>query len=127
MEPLSRIFIVEDHTWVREALTAMLSLQPGLEVCGSAGSAEEALEALPAGADLVLVDVGLPDRSGINLLATIRERWPDLPCVVLSNQPPSLFADAARDAGSSDYVEKGNAPELLAAIHRTLGTAQEPQ
>jgi len=115
-----RIFIVEDHTWVREALSAMLSLQPDLEVCGAAAGVDEALAALPAGADLVLVDVGLQDRSGIDLLATISQRWPSLPCVVLSNQPAELFSDAARKAGSSAYVEKGNAAALLAAIERAL-------
>ena len=118
-----KIFIVEDHTWVREALSAMLSLQPNLEVCGSAAGVDEALAALPAGADLVLVDLGLQDQSGLDLLSIIHERWPALPCVVLSNQPAELFQEAAQRAGSSAYVEKGDAPALLAAIESVF---QEP-
>lgn len=118
-----RIFIVEDHDWVRQMMARMLALQPGLEVVGTAASAGEAMAALPAGADVVVLDLALQDSSGFDLLTSIRERWPDLPCIILSGKPALEYAAAAQDAGAARYVEKGNAPALLAAIHDVLGPA----
>jgi DNA-binding NarL/FixJ family response regulator len=115
-----RIFIVEDHDWAREALASLLRLEPDLEVCGTASSAEDALESLPSGCDLVLVDIGMRGMSGLELIRTIRERWPDLRCVVLSGQPSAQYAAAAHEAGAAAYVEKGDAPTLLATIKGKL-------
>lgn len=114
------IFIIEDHDWAREALARLLELQPSLHVCGTAASGEEALTRLPAGADLVLVDIGLRGMSGVELLEEVRQRWPDLRCLVLSNQPANMLERVTREAGSMGYVEKGNAPALLDAIHAAL-------
>jgi DNA-binding NarL/FixJ family response regulator len=115
-----RIFIVENHEWAREALARLLDLQPGIEVCGTAASAEQALELLPAGADLLLTDVTLDEMSGIELIRIVSERWPHLRCVVLSNHPAANLAETARDAGSHGYVEKGDAHQLLAAIQAAV-------
>jgi len=120
-----RIFLVEDHEWVREMQTRMLALQPGLEVCGAASDAASAMAALPAGADIVLIDLGLVDSSGFDLLRDIRARWPNLPCVVLSGKPAVEYAAAAHDAGAAGYVEKGDAPGLLATIYDLLGPAPD--
>jgi DNA-binding NarL/FixJ family response regulator len=116
MTALRKIFIIEDHDWVREALTQLLDLQPTLMVCGSVATAADALEALPGSADVVLVDIGLADSSGLELLPIIKDRWPHLRTIVLSHQPASLLRKPAMHAGCYAYVEKGNAAELLAAI-----------
>lgn len=115
-----RIFIVEDHPLMREMQTRVLDLQPDLTVCGEATSVPEALAALPAEADLVLLDLSLGSDSGLDLLATIRERWPDLPCLVLSGQPALEREAAARSAGAAGYVEKGDARSLLDAVRAVL-------
>jgi DNA-binding NarL/FixJ family response regulator len=116
------IFIVENHNWVRDALSRMLSLDPGLEICGAVPSAEEALELLPAGADLVLIDVGLDGMSGLDLLKIIRERWPELPCVILTNHPAETHEKIALEAGAMAYIEKGDAPALLSAIESAVSS-----
>jgi len=116
-----RVFLVEDHDWVRQMLSRLLSLQPDLEVVGAAESAEEALSTLPDGVDVVLLDLALEDSSGFDLLKTLRARRPELPCIILSGKPAIEYAGAARDAGAAHFVEKGDAPALLAAIHDVLG------
>lgn len=109
---------------MRDLLEQFISLQPGLEVCGTATSAEEALGELPAGADLVTVDVSLGKSiSGLELVKTIHERWPNLPCIVLSARPESQIGDAARDAGAAGYVEKGDEERLVKIIYDLLGIA----
>ncbi|HLA63194.1 MAG TPA: response regulator transcription factor [Rhodothermales bacterium] len=117
------IFIVEDHEWARDMLARLLDLEPDLLVCGAVGSAEAALKLLPAGADLVIVDLGLPGTSGLQLIEMIRARWPALPCIVLSAQPAVESAVAARDAGAAGYVEKGDTAALFALLYETLGGA----
>ena len=115
-----RIFLVEDHPFMRDIQSRFLNLQPDLSVCGTAATIEEALDALPAGADLVLLDLSLGDGSGLKLLATIRERWPELPCLVLSGKLAVDHEAEALAAGASGYVEKGDALALLNAIHAVL-------
>ena len=116
----SRIFIVEDHEFVREMQARLIDLQPGLSVCGTAESVEEALAMLPAGADLVLLDLSLFAGSGLDLLGAIGERWPDLPCIVLSGKPAVEAEAEALAAGAVAYVEKGHADALLDTVYSTL-------
>lgn len=121
------IFIVEDHSFVREMQARLINLQPGMAVCGTAESVETALAdlaALPDGADLVLLDLSLFEDSGFDLLATIRERWPALPCIVHSGKPAVEYEAAALEAGAVGYVEKGNAISLLNLIRTTLDIAE---
>lgn len=115
-----RLFLVDDHDWTREALSLLLELELGVEVCGTARSGEEALEALPADANLVLVDLAMHGMPGLDLVRRIRERWPSLPCIVLSGRPAIEHAVAARDAGAAAYVEKGDAPALIGAVVAVL-------
>ncbi|MDX1531850.1 MAG: response regulator, partial [Rhodothermales bacterium] len=121
-----RIFIVEDHEWVREMLARLLALQTDLEVCGAAEDPEAALDALPAGADVVLVDLALGSHSGLDLVGAIRERWPHIHCIVLSGKPAVEHAAAARDAGAAAFVEKGDAVSLLATLSDVLDLPKGP-
>ena len=116
------VYIVEDIGWLRDMLARYLAMQPGLEVRGTAGSAEEALAALPAGADVVTVDLSLDvELHGLQLVRTIHERWPDLPCVVLSGRPAITMEAAARAAGAEAYVEKGDDERLLGTLYALVG------
>ncbi len=114
------IFIVEDHDIMSEMLREYIKDVPGLAVCGAAATGEaalEALEALPAAqADLVLVDVSLPEMSGIDLVRTLHARWPNLPCLMLSGHREAAYVKRAREAGASGYVLKGDPHKLTQAI-----------
>lgn len=108
---------------MQEALTVLINAQPNFSVCGTAGSAEEALEQLPGSADLVLVDVSLPGMTGLELVRQVRSRWPNLRCLVLSGHSADRYAEPAKQAGAVDYLMKGNAVALIEAIDAIrLGT-----
>ena len=108
---------MEDSDWLRDLLARYIKSQPDLEVCGSAGSAERSLAELPAGADVLVVDLALGDgMSGLELIRAARQRWPEIPCVVLSAYPGVERGASAQDAGAVAYVEKGDIPNLLSAI-----------
>lgn len=118
---MSRIYIVEDSPIVREMLSEFISDLPGIEVCGSAATAEEALREIPgAGADLLLVDMALPRMNGADFIGAVRERWPDLPCLVLSGHGEAAYVERALAAGAQGYVLKGNPYELPEALCRVL-------
>ncbi len=113
-----RILVVDDHQIVREGLRWMLGEENGVDIAGEAETAAEALEAISRVApDVVLLDVQLPDRSGLEVLGDVRERFPGLPVVILSmSDEPENVEEAVR-AGAAGYLVK-NAPreELLRAI-----------
>lgn len=116
-----RVFVVEDHPVMREVLTAFVRSQPGLEVGGEAASGEEALEALiGAPCDLALVDVQMPGMDGITLVGRLHDSLPAMPCIVVSAQPDTIYADKARAAGAHNFVPKGDPVALLDAIHAAL-------
>ena len=80
-----RILLVEDHPMTRMGLKMMIASEPGLEICGEAGSAGEALDAaIRLEPDLVLTDVSLPGRSGFELVQDIHSRCPRIPVLILS-------------------------------------------
>src|SRR5215208_1803313 len=92
----SSILLVEDHEAFANALLNILNKKENMNVVAVAETAEQALEQLPElQVDLVLVDVSLPKMSGINLVAALREKYPDLPCVMLSGHLSSQYARRA--------------------------------
>jgi DNA-binding NarL/FixJ family response regulator len=115
-----RILIVDDHAIVGGGLKQFLGNVGGFEVAGEARSGSEALEkiaALPW--DLVLLDVGLPDMNGIEVLKHIKRDRPGLPVLVFSMYAEDDYAMAALEAGAIGYLPKDSAPEeILAAIRR---------
>lgn len=116
----TRVFIVEDHPVLREALVEYVNLSDDLELCGVAASGEEALDALePSGASIVVLDLSLPGMSGFALLERIKERW-DLPCLVVSGHGEAAHVRRALDAGADGYMLKGRLGDLARAIH-TIG------
>lgn len=116
-----RVFILEDHPLMRETTSEFVSALPGVEVCGTAASAEEALAALPeANADLLLVDVSLPGMSGIEFVKEALTRWPAMRCLMFSGHTESLYVERALDAGACGYVTKGNPAALSNAVLSAL-------
>src|SRR6185436_20582481 len=94
--PASRrkVLIVDDHAVVREGLRATIDREPDLTVCGAAENASQALEAvLKYQPDLVLTDISLPGRNGLELIKDLRALQPNLPVLILSMHDESLYAE----------------------------------
>ena len=117
-----RILIVDDHPIVRQGLDQQLNREPDLMVCTQASNASQALAAVEvAKPDLVLVDINLPGRSGLELIRDIRAVAPKLPMLVLSMHDETVFAERALRAGARGYVSKeAGGDKLLEAIRRVL-------
>jgi DNA-binding NarL/FixJ family response regulator len=119
---VARILIVDDHPTVREGLTARISRQDDMEVCGEVADGEEALvkvkELRP---DVAVVDISLPKGHGIDLIKQIRAHHDHVKTIVHSMYEESLYAERALQAGAMGYVNKREAPEtLLDAIRQVL-------
>lgn len=116
-----RIAIVDDHAIVRTGLRQFLCEQVDLRVTGEAASGREALELLRAGdLDVMLMDLSLPDQSGVETLAAIKARAPELPVLILSGFPESHYATTLLRQGASGYLNKECEPEEIAQAIRTV-------
>ncbi|HEX8384552.1 MAG TPA: response regulator transcription factor [Rubricoccaceae bacterium] len=117
------IFIVEDHPVMREAYASVLEVEPALRLCGTAASAEEAIEVLAwLECDLVVTDLVLPGQSGIDLVRHLRSARPDLPTVVITGHEEEAFAREARKAGAKAYLRKRDLIQtLVPTIYEVLG------
>jgi DNA-binding NarL/FixJ family response regulator len=106
-QPVVRILIVDDHEIVREGLAAVLDRQPGCEIVAQAGTGAEAIEAvdrlIP---DLVVLDIGLPDSSGIELCREIKARHADIRVVILTGSDEEDNVLSAVIAGANGYLLK---------------------
>jgi DNA-binding NarL/FixJ family response regulator len=117
----TQILIVDDHPIIRDGMTHLLNLQDDLHVCCAAGSAEEALAAMDCQPDMVIVDLSLQSESGLELVKTLRHRYPDLAILVLSMHDESLFAERALRSGANGYLMKLEATEhVISAIREVL-------
>ncbi|HYG35673.1 MAG TPA: response regulator transcription factor [Clostridia bacterium] len=118
----SKIFIVDDHPVFREGLSQLVGSEEDLEVCGSAGSFGEALEGLAnCKPDLVLVDITLPDKSGLELIKAIRTKDRKVKLLVVSMHDEALYANRVLRIGGDGYIMKQEGPaEIINAIHDVL-------
>lgn len=111
---MTRIVIADDHAVVRKGLRLILADAEELHVAGEAASADELLTLMRTRpVDAVLLDVGLGDRDGIEVLKQIRASFPRVPVLMISMHSEDVFAIRALRAGASGYIEKSAAPELL--------------
>ena len=118
---MTSILLVEDHEIFARALQRVLIERGHLEVVAVARSAEEALETIPGmDVDLVLVDVSLPNKSGISLVLSLQQQYPELPCVMLSGHVSPYYARSSLAAGARGYLVKDQADEILSGIERVL-------
>ena len=116
-----RVFLVDDHEVVRRGVAEVLEDEPGITVAGEAGSVAEALARVPAvRPDVVVIDMRLPDGDGADLCRDLRERIPDLRCLVLTSFSEQEALDAAVRAGASGFLLKQvRGPALVTAV-RTI-------
>ena len=118
---MTSILLVEDHAIFAQALLRVLQEKGHLNIVATAESAEEALAKIPdLDVELVLVDVSLPERSGISLVIALHAKYPELPCVMLSGHASQHYARASLAAGARGYLVKDHASEILEGIQRVL-------
>lgn len=115
-----RILIADDHPIVRKGLKEIIKDTPGMKVTDEASSGQEVLEKVSrADFDVVLLDISMPGRSGLDVLKDIKKQRPKLAILVLSIHPEEQYAVRAFKAGASGYLTKESAPdELLAALQK---------
>jgi len=120
---MTSILLVDDHSVVRLGLTTLLSRMPGIQVVGEASTVAQAEQmALALRPDLVLMDVRLPDGSGIDACRRIREQLPEIRVLMLTSHDDSDAALAAVMAGASGYLLKQvEAGDLRKAIEVIAG------
>jgi two-component system invasion response regulator UvrY len=119
---MKRILVVDDHAVVRRGLKQIVSDSLDVVVVDEAKNGEEAVAQVQKSRhDLVLLDISLPGRTGLDVLKDLKAIQPDLPVLMLSIHPEELFAIRALKAGASGYLTKACPPEeLILAIRKVL-------
>jgi two-component system invasion response regulator UvrY len=115
-----KILIADDHPIVRAGFKQVISDMPDMLVADEAGNGQEALAYIrKKDYDLVLLDISMPGRSGLEVLKDLKSEKPKLPVLILSIYPEEQYAIRALRAGASGYMTKDSAPnELIAAIRK---------
>lgn len=118
-----RVLVVDDHAIVRAGLRRVLDAEPDIETVGEAPSAERAVfEAMEHKPDVVLMDVVMPGKSGIEGLPALLQAVPDAKVLILSMQDDPRYVREAFDAGASGYVLKEAADtEVVSAVRAVAG------
>jgi DNA-binding NarL/FixJ family response regulator len=118
-----RILLVDDHPFMRAGLAQLIERQADLAICGEAGDPAAASRELEnTRPDLVLTDITMPGRSGLEFIKDLKATHPDLPILVVSMHDEVIYAERALRAGARGYIMKEAGGEaLLAAVRRVLG------
>jgi DNA-binding NarL/FixJ family response regulator len=121
-EKKTRILIVDDHPMTRSGLVHLINHQPEMVVDGEAEDAAQVLDLLASKRpDLMLIDITLPGKSGLELIKDVKAMHPDLPMLVLSMHDESLYADRVLRAGARGYITKHEGGDkLMGAIRHVL-------
>jgi two-component system invasion response regulator UvrY len=122
-----KILIGDDHRIVREGLKQVLADAPEIEVVAEAETGPDILlrvEALGGdkGLDVVLLDIALPDRDGLDVLQALKKNWPRLPVLMLSTYPEKQYAVRCIRLGAAGYLNKSaNPDDMIAAVRKVAG------
>ena len=142
-----RIVLADDHAVVRAGIRALLEAQPGLEVVGEASSGREAVEVVEQfDPDVALLDIRMPDMSGLEACREIRARFPEVEILILSMYSDETYLREALEAGARGYILKEStdddlvrairavsdgdmamSPEMLKAMASSLVSEQDQQ
>ena len=121
-----RIAIVDDHAMVRAGLRQFFADQPDFSVVAEAANGREALDVVRRSElDVVLMDISMPDQTGLEALAAIKARAPDLPVLILSGHAESQYAITLMRQGASGYLNKDCDPEDIVRAIRTVAQGRK--
>jgi DNA-binding NarL/FixJ family response regulator len=117
-----RILVVDDHPLMRKGIAALIGTVPDLVLCGQAGSGEETLALMKkARPDLILLDLSLSGCNGIQLLKTLREKYPAIRVLVFSMYEEGIYAERVLRAGADGYImKKESGTRIMEAIRCVL-------
>lgn len=117
-----RIVIADDHPIFRQGLKEVLAAESDLVVVSESGTAQDVIEqARKEHLDIVVLDISMPGRSGLDLLKQLKSEHPKLPVLILSAHPEDQYAVHALKAGAAGYMTKERAPqELIKAIRKIV-------
>jgi len=118
-----RILIVDDHPMMRQGLAQLIDNESDLTVCGEADTAAQAESAVSSQKpDLVIADISLPDKNGLELIKDLQAMHSDLPVLVVSMHDESLYAERVLRAGARGYIMKQEGgKKLMEGIRQVLG------
>jgi len=117
---MASILVVEDHPVFVQSIVRLLQERGGFDVT-AAHTGEEAVQLLPhLNVDLALIDVSLPGISGIQLIKTIHDEKPALPCLMISGHLQTHYVQQSMEAGARGYVLKEDIPGILEGIQQAL-------
>jgi len=121
-KPRRRVLIVDDHPMMREGLAQLIEHEPDLVVESQADSAAQALGIIETSVpDLLLLDISLPDKNGLEVIKDVRALHPSLPILVVSMHDESLYAERVLRAGGRGYIMKQEGGKrLMQAIRHVL-------
>ena len=121
-QPKTTVFLVDDHPLVRDWLSRLINEEADLKVCGWASKADAAMEAIEQlKPGIIIVDIGLPGKSGLELIRHLTDQNPDELILVLSMHDEAVYAHRALKAGARGYVSKRETTEkMVPAIRRVL-------
>ncbi len=120
---MSSFLLVDDHTVLRSGVARLLKAAFPGAVIGEASNGDEALRLLKTVAwDMMLLDIGLPGRSGLEILQEVQQHWPALPVLVLTGLADDAIAIRVFEVGAMGYLSKEcSEDDLLKAVHKLLG------
>lgn len=121
-----RVFIADDHAIVREGLKQILAEQRDIVVAGEAENGIDAIKLFPKSrCHILLLDISLPDRNGIEVLKQVRKDKPEAAVLMLSMHREDLYAIRSLKAGAAGYLTKQSAPRELVVAIRQVATGQK--
>ncbi|MBC7513220.1 MAG: response regulator transcription factor [Herminiimonas sp.] len=124
--PILRVLIADDHAIVREGLKQILADTGDIVVAGDAASGLEAIKLARANPfDVLLLDISMPDRSGIEVLKQVRQEFPKMAVLMLSMHREDQYAIRSLKAGAAGYLNKQSAPAELVNAIRTVAQGQK--
>ncbi len=123
LELMISILVVDDHALIRKGLKMLLEDTPDIRITGEADTGMQAISMVRAHRfDLVLLDLSLPDKPGIDVLRQLKAEHPDIKVIVLSMHPEDQYGMRTLKAGALGYLNKQSAPEMLVgAVRQVVG------